>query len=86
MDNRIIILREKIDKIDEKLFSLIKERLVITREMGIIKQENKISIEDIDREMEIIDRLLLNSNDTLSDTELKRVFSIIFKFSKIMQK
>jgi chorismate mutase len=42
--------REKIDKIDENLVKLLAERFQVTYLVGVYKKENKLPIQDPERE------------------------------------
>ncbi len=48
------LMRKKIDEIDEKLLVLFKERLEVSKQIGILKKKYKMSIFDPEREKQII--------------------------------
>ena len=48
------LIRTKIDEIDEKLLVLFKERLEVSRQIGILKKKYKMEIYDPEREKQII--------------------------------
>ena len=52
--NKINKLRKEIDRIDQDLIDLLKNRLSIAKEIGQVKASNLLSINDIDRENKII--------------------------------
>jgi len=47
-------MRKKIDEIDEKLLVLFKERLEVSKQIGILKKKYKMNIFDPEREKQII--------------------------------
>lgn len=67
MDN----LRKQIDQIDENLLSLLKERLKISKKVGIYKKANNLPIYQAKREKEI-----LSSLDNYGKIILKHVLEI----------
>ncbi len=46
MDKRILTLRQKIDNLDEEIIKLLKIRMRISKEVGLLKEELHIPIED----------------------------------------
>ena len=54
------LMRKKIDEIDDKLLALFKERLKVSKKIGLLKKKNKIEIFDPQREQEIIDSCTKN--------------------------
>ena len=86
MDKRILALREKIDTLDEEIIQLLKKRMRISREVGKLKEKLDIPVEDKNRENEIIDRLTQKAGRNLSEEQLIRIFTAVFKSSKQVQK
>ena len=85
MDKRIKKLRERIDEIDEEIIQLLKKRMGISNEVGKLKEELHIPVEDNKREKEIIDRLTKKAGKNLSEEQLIRIFTTVFKSSKQVQ-
>ena len=85
MDRRILELRQKIDKLDEDIIQLLKRRMGISKEVGKLKEELDIPVEDKEREKEIIDRLTQHAGRNLSEEQLIRIFTAVFKSSKQAQ-
>ena len=85
MDKRIKKLRERIDEIDEEIIQLLKKRMGRSKEVGKLKEELHIPVEDKKREKEIIDRLTKKAGKNLSEEELIRIFTSVFKSSKQVQ-
>ena len=85
MDKRILVLRKKIDKLDEEIIRLLKKRMKISKEVGKLKEELHIPVEDRRREDQIIDRLIQQAGKNLSEDHLIRIFTAVFKSSKQVQ-
>ena len=86
MDKRILTLRQKIDNFDEEIIKLLKLRMHISKEVGLLKEELHIPIEDKSREAEIIERLTSKAGKNLTEEQLIRIFTAVFKSSKQVQK
>ena len=85
MDKRIMQLRQKIDDFDEEIIQLLKKRMRISKEVGKLKEELHIPIEDLTREKEIIERLTRQAGRNLSEEQLIRIFTAVLKSSKLVQ-
>ena len=86
MDKRILELREQIDKLDEKIIHLLKKRMGISKQVGSLKETLHIPIEDKTRETDIIERLTQQAGANLSEEQLIRIFTAVFKSSKQIQR
>ena len=86
MDKRIQTLRKQIDDLDEEIIRLLKTRMQISKKVGLLKEKLHIPIEDKSRENEIIDRLTSKAGENLSEEQLIRIFTAVFKTSKQVQK
>lgn len=53
-------LRKKIDKIDDKILNLLSQRISVAMEIGEIKKREGISLLKVDRENQILKRLIEN--------------------------
>tara|TARA_B100000131_G_C18006425_1_gene568597 strand:+ start:147 stop:410 length:264 start_codon:yes stop_codon:yes gene_type:complete len=85
LDKRIIELRKKIDDLDEQIIQLLKRRMQISKDVGSLKEKLHIPIEDKTREYEIIERLTQKAGKNLSEEQLIRIFTAVFKSSKQVQ-
>lgn len=85
MDKRILKLRRKIDSIDEEIIQLLKKRMQISKDVGDLKEVLHMPVEDKLREEEIIDRLTKQAGKNLSEEQLIRIFTAVFKSSKQIQ-
>ena len=86
MDKRILELRQQIDNLDEEIIQLLKTRMGISKEVGKLKEKLDIPVEDTNRENEIIERLIHQTGQNLSEQQLIRIFTAVFKSSKQVQK
>ena len=86
MDKRILELRQQIDAIDEEVIRLLKKRMGISKEVGKLKEELHIPVEDKGREEDIIHRLTQQVGQNLTEEQLIRIFTAVFKSSKQVQK
>ena len=86
MDKRILELRKQIDQLDEDIIQLLKKRMGISKEVGKLKEELDIPVEDKGREQEIIDRLTSQAGRNLSEEQLIRIFTAVFKSSNQVQR
>ncbi|CKH19972.1 T-protein [Fusobacterium polymorphum] len=57
------LMRKKIDEIDNKLLALFKERLEVSKKIGLLKKKYKMEIFDPQREQEIIDGCTQNISE-----------------------
>ena len=57
------LMRIKIDEIDDKLLVLFKERLEVSKKIGLLKKKHNIKIFDPQREQEIIDSCTKNISE-----------------------
>lgn len=85
MDKRILNLREEIDKIDEKIITLLKSRMDVSKKVGELKAALHIPVEDKGREEEIIQRLGELADGNLKEEQLIKIFTAVFKSSKQIQ-
>lgn len=58
--NQLEILRTKIDKVDDDLMDLIAVRMNIAKQIGVYKKNNKVTILQIERWKQIMERVLKN--------------------------
>ena len=85
MDKRILNLREEIDKIDEKIITLLKSRMDVSKKVGELKTALHIPVEVRGREEEIIQRLGELADGNLKEEQLIKIFTAVFKSSKQIQ-
>ena len=78
--------RMKIDLIDQKLFGLLNQRLLIALEIGNVKKEMGIKICDPGREKEVLERLSRRNRGPLKEEDLKKIFATIIKVCRRSQR
>ncbi|MBC8400894.1 MAG: chorismate mutase [Candidatus Marinimicrobia bacterium] len=85
MDARLTVLRNKIDQIDNKLVELILQRLAISHQLGMLKQELSLPIDDPVREQAILNKLTSQAKKVEDRQALESIYSSIFRASKQQQ-
>ena len=77
-------IRRDIDKIDEKIFKLLKNRLSKAKKIGELKKYMKIQVNVEEREKEILDKL--DSDDYKSYKEpITKIYQEIFNQMKNLE-
>tara|TARA_Y100000766_G_C18765370_1_gene535618 strand:+ start:643 stop:915 length:273 start_codon:yes stop_codon:yes gene_type:complete len=79
------ILRNQINKLDEKLFSMICKRMNIAKKIGEIKVQYNMEIADNDRENELIKHILALPDNSLDQDEIQEIYKLFFSISKKRQ-
>ena len=80
-------LREKIDSLDDQLLQLLKRRLSISEQIGIIKSVNHINIFDSQREELLFSSLEKKCKDLNMDKEfVLNLWRLIINQSHLLQK
>ncbi|MDO8511324.1 MAG: chorismate mutase [Nanoarchaeota archaeon] len=79
--------RKKIDALDEQLLELVVKRLEICKEIAKYKLENKLPVQDQEREKIILQERIEAFQEKGFDDEtfIKELFEIIIKKSKDIQ-
>lgn len=75
MNNDLITLRNKIDKIDSEIAKLLNERFLVVLEIGKVKKENKLEILSLKREEEVVKSV----QNTCENLQFKQALSQIYK-------
>jgi chorismate mutase/prephenate dehydratase len=78
--------RYNIDDIDNKIMELLVKRFSISSKIGEMKTINKLTINDPNREEEIINRLSKDYIGALDHNQIASIFSPIYSISKQIQK
>tara|TARA_B100001248_G_scaffold240600_1_gene206674 strand:- start:277 stop:549 length:273 start_codon:yes stop_codon:yes gene_type:complete len=79
------ILRNQINKLDEKLFSMIFKRMNIAKKIGEIKVQHNMEIANSDRENELIKHILGLPDNSLDKGEVESIYKLFFSISKKRQ-
>ncbi|MGV4200475.1 bifunctional chorismate mutase/prephenate dehydratase [Citrobacter murliniae] len=85
-ENPLLALREKISTLDEKLLALLAERRGLAVEVGKAKLLSHRPVRDIDRERDLLDRLIqLGKTHHLDAYYITRLFQLIIEDSVLTQ-
>ncbi|MGB9627193.1 MAG: chorismate mutase [Thermodesulfobacteriota bacterium] len=71
--------RKEIDLIDQKLLTLLNQRLRTALKIGRIKREMGKKIYDPQREKEVLKRLGQKNRGPLKEKDMKKIFRLIMK-------
>ncbi|MBP5308007.1 MAG: chorismate mutase [Clostridia bacterium] len=82
--NDVEKLREKIDRIDDRIAALFDERMDTVRKIGEAKAESGIPVSDAEREKKIINRVTAEVGDDRK-IYLKQIYEKVFDVSKAYQ-
>ena len=78
--------RQRIDAIDEKIVTLIHERLGICREVAVYKSENQIPMMQPERVKEVLERRRKLAADLeLNPEMIKEIYALIVKEACIIE-
>jgi len=80
----IEVLRKQIDIIDQMIVKQFCERLIVCRKIGEVKKNNKITIEDLNREAAVLKRLADFCDDERSEF-VGELYREIFRLCKKYQ-
>jgi len=79
-------LRDKIDKIDDKILELLNQRMQIVKQVGELKNKESKAIYRPEREIEIIERLDSLNSGPISKSAIEAIFLEIFAVSRNMER
>jgi chorismate mutase len=85
LSRELIKRRKELDRINQKLLTLLNQRLRITLEIGRVKKEMGKNIYDAKREKEILDRLKRKNRGPLKEEDLRKIFVTIMKVCRQSQ-
>ena len=77
--------RKELDLIDQKLLTLLNQRLRIVLEIGKIKKEMGKKIYDPKREKEVLEKLKRKNKGPLKEKDLKKIFTTVMKVGRQSQ-
>jgi 3-deoxy-7-phosphoheptulonate synthase/chorismate mutase len=75
-------LRERMDRLNQRLLGLIEQRARLAIRIGRAKQSLGMPAADPQREQAMIEHVLASAGETLDPADLERVFRAIFKASR----
>ena len=77
-------IRRDIDKLDDKIFKLLKQRLSKAKKIGQLKKYMKVKVNDAEREQEILDKL--NTDEYKNyENPITEIYKEIFKQMKDLE-
>jgi chorismate mutase/prephenate dehydratase len=85
LSRKLIKRRKELDLINQKLLTLLNQRLRISLEIGKVKKEMGKKIYDTEREKEILDRLKRKNRGPLKEKDLRKIFTTIMKVCRESQ-
>ncbi|MBT3299377.1 MAG: chorismate mutase [Candidatus Marinimicrobia bacterium] len=83
---KINILRQEIDKLDDQILKLLVNRFQISAKIGDVKSSEELLVGDPNREREIIDRLAHQFERDFNREDIASIFSPVYQISKNIQK
>ncbi|BAF69503.1 chorismate mutase/prephenate dehydratase [Nitratiruptor sp. SB155-2] len=86
MEDKLNLLREKIDTIDDKILELLNERMKIVQEVGKLKNSTGAPIYRPEREIAILNRLKSKNGGPLNDAAIEAIFLEIFAVSRNLER
>ena len=85
-ENPLLAIRDKISTLDEKLVSLLAERRGLAIEVGKAKLASHRPVRDIDRERDLLERLItIGQAHQLDAHYITRLFQLIIEDSVLPQ-
>lgn len=82
----LTILRKQLDQVDAQILALLNRRTAVVEQIGLVKQEQQLALQDAQRESLILKRLQNLAHHPLLKESLAELYTVIFKFSKTAQK
>ena len=78
--------RKKIDDLDRELVRLLNDRARCVAEIGEIKRQNGLPIQEPNREQEVLQHALEANQGPLDDDAMRRLFERIVEEGKSLQR
>ncbi len=85
MADKLLNVRDSIDKIDNSILELLKERIALAKNIGQLKNEDKRAKWDPLRERQIYERLTKQNEGTFPDNSLHAIFHEIITTCRLSQ-
>ena len=78
--------RKEIDKIDNSILDLLKQRLNIVKEIGLLKKKEGTAVLDPEREVKLLSKLEKKADENKLDPQLvKGIWDLILRNSRSSQ-
>ena len=74
MQKEIKDLREEVNMVDKELVAVLKKRFLVVKKMIEVKDKEKVNVEDLDREKEILSKF--------DNKCIKEIYGVMFKHAK----
>lgn len=84
-DLRLSNIRSFIDRIDARIIELLQERAGLAHEIGLVKKDLGIPIQDPGREGKIRDKLAAGAKGPMDADALVRIYEVIMAESRRLQ-
>ena len=81
---KLFILRQKIQKVDREIISLLKKRFILSREIARVKERNDLSIKNSEVESNILLKYCDYAENIASF--IKEIYKEIFRQSRAFQR
>ena len=78
--------RKVIDEIDTEILTLLNRRAEMSLQIGLVKMQAGLPIEDPDREESVLRRLVRESAGVIDDTALLRIYRQVLAESRRIQR
>ncbi len=78
--------RAEIDKIDIEIGKLLKKRFAIAGQIGNMKNNLDLEIEDLERDKRVLENYKRQSGGELDEGFIEELVELILKYSKEVQK
>ena len=85
MTTQINSYREQIDYIDAQILYYLRERIILSNKIGIIKKKNKMNIMDKNREKDLINKII-KQNENMKNKSITNPFKIEDKYIHLIWK
>jgi len=85
MQEKLSLLRKRIDEIDEEIVKLLRERLKLATEIGKIKEKQNLQAFDLQREKQILKRILELNQGEFPEETLTVIYSEIIRACRASQ-
>ena len=81
--------RKEINKIDENIIDILKERMKVSIKIGEHKKERKLKVLHADREKEVIENIIkynnINKEMVFDEEFIKELWKVLMNYSKKIQ-
>ena len=86
MNHELKKLRKEIDDLDQELLSVIHKRTQIITKVGLFKKSERLDVEDMSRDKEVVEKFRLAGSDLGLDEHFTELLSgLIINESKRIQ-